>query len=266
MNLGEYEDILHMEYKLKLKDHTGRLLEVLQELPDKGDKFATILMVPGFGANLHEYGYFDDVSRVLVKNGFQTFRFSFAGTGLSEGEFLSMTLTDQAKQLLPILDYVKKDRFTNKRKIGIFAHSFGTSTVVASLPLLGIKTYLFTGSNSNPQESLQKLFSRERGFDPEGISKRIRSDKSLVKIGPEIWKDLNRYNLVTKIKELTGSILFIHGEKDRHVYASESLAYYEAVDATKRFLLVEVSDHAFTGKFRTKALELIADWFNEQLH
>ncbi len=74
-----------MKYDLRIRDSFGNLLEVRQDLPDKGDSFPTILMVPGFGADLHETGLFDDISTALVKNGCQTIRFSFEGTGKSDG-------------------------------------------------------------------------------------------------------------------------------------------------------------------------------------
>ena len=254
-----------MKYDLRVRDSFGNNLEVLQELPDKGDKFPTVLVVPGFGADAHESGFFDDISDALVKNGFQTIRFSFEGTGKSEGSFLDMTLTKQIQQLKDILKYVKKDRFTNPRKLGLLAQSFGTATTVAALPFSGFKSFLFTSSVVYPYESLSKLFKRQRGFDPEGVSERQKADNTDTRIGPQFWKDLGRYNLPQQIKKLNNQILFIHGGNDRKVKVWEAEELYNAVNIRKKFQVIEKADHAFTREFRPKLLELIVVWFNETL-
>ena len=254
-----------MKYDLRVRDSCGNLVEVLQELPDKGDKFPTILMVPGFGMDLHEYGYFDEVSDVLVKNGFQTFRFSFAGTGKSERDFISMTVDKQVQQLTDLLKYVKNDRFTNKRKIGILAQSFGTVIVRRALPIPGIKTIVFTATPPDPYTSLEKWFKRQRGFFPDGISQIQRADKRITKIGPQFWQNLGTYNFVREIQKLTQPLLLIHGGNDDRIRKWKVEEYFNHIPGVKRLQIIEKSDHAFNGKFRPQVLKLIADWFDETL-
>ena len=116
-------------------------------------------MVPGFGADLHEYGFFDEISGVLVRNGFLTFRFSFEGCGASHGEFVNMTIDRQVQQIHDILDYIKKDRFTNLRKIGLLAQSFGGCSTIAALPFKSIKSFIFTSFPIDPLTSLSKRFN-----------------------------------------------------------------------------------------------------------
>ncbi len=255
-----------MKYSLFIKDRFGKKLEILQEIPGKGDKFPTVIMVPGFGIDLHERGLFDDISAILLRYGFCTFRFSFEGSGKSEGDFVNMTIEKQVQQFMDILDYVKKDRFTIKNKIGIYAQSFGVSSVIASLPLKGIKTYLFTGSNAHPFDSMSKSFKRKGEFNPEGVSKRQRSDNSYTRIGPQFWESLQNVNLIEKIALIDKPVNFIHAGFDRNVKPIESLDLFDAVKLNKYIQYIPKADHAFSGKFRPQVVALIAKWFEEKLY
>jgi len=254
-----------MKYELKIPNAQGQQLEVLQEIPDKGDKFPTVILVSGFGADLHEFGYFDEITTVLLQNGFQTFRLSFSGTGKSQGNFEEMTMESQAAEFKLLLDYVRHDRFTIKNKVGVFAQSFGASVVISALPLVGISTFLFSATQAFPGETLARHFKRQRGFNPEAVSKMERADKSITRIGPQFWRSEKRHNLIGKIRQIAQPVLFIHGSKDKKVKGAEALLLYNAVTSKKKFHLIENSNHSFTGRFRPKVLELIVEWFEETL-
>ncbi len=176
-----------------------------------------------------------------------------------------MTLTKQIKQLKNIIQYTKADRFLKKGKLGLLAQSFGTSTTLAALPPTGFKSFLFTSASAYPAKSLPKLFKRQRGYNPEGISVRQKTDNTYTKIGPDFWKDLRSYNLLNKIKNLKTQILFIHGGNDRMVKLWEAEELFNKVTVRKKLQVIEKADHAFRRKFRPKLLELITEWFNESL-
>ncbi len=254
-----------MKYELMVHNFFGKQLEVLQEIPGKGDKFPTIIMVPGFGVDLHEYGLFDEISDILIRNGFQTIRFNFEGIGRSHGKFVDMTVDNQAQQIKDIVKYAQKDRYTETTQMGILTQSFGGPTAISALPLPDIKTFVFMSPPAHPEESLAKYFKRQRGFNPEGISERERSDNRKVRIGPQIWTTLANHNFLLEIKKLTQPILFIQGTKDRKVSFREAQEYYDAVKSKKKLHYIYHGDHGFTREFRPKLLEFVRDWFNEQL-
>ena len=255
-----------MKYNSKIRDSFGKQLEVLQEIPSKGDKFPTIVMVSGFGADCHEYGLFDDISDLLIRNGFQTIRFNFEGIGGSEGDFVEMTIEKQSQQVKDILKFTLKDRFTDKKKIGILTQSFGGPTVMAALPLEKVSTFLFMSAPAYPADSLARYFKRQRGYDPLGISKRERSDNRITSIGPKFWQTLTKYNFLQEVKKLTQPVLFINGTKDKNVSYSEAQLYYDAVTSKKKLHYIYHANHGFTRQFREKLLELVKDWFNQILH
>jgi esterase/lipase len=251
-----------MKYPQFVTDKFGHKLEVLQEIPSKGDKFPTILLVPGFGADLHEYGYFDDISNVLLRNGFQTLRFSFEGCGQSEGDFVNMTIDKQSQQIHDMVDFIKQDRFTNIRRIGLLAQSFGGPTTVVAMPFLSIKSFIFTSFPPDPLTTFSKRFKRQKGYDPEGISKRERSDNVMVKIGPQFWKNLSQHNFYEEIKKMNKPMFFIHGGKDDIVKASQTAEFFETLNVSnKKIEILKMANHGFSGKYRPKVLKMIADWF-----
>ena len=254
-----------MKYSLHFLNSNKKKIEILQELPDKGDKFPTILLVPGFGMDLHEYGFFDEASVVLVRNGFQTFRFSFEGTGKSQGNFTEMTVESQVQQLRDVINFITKDRFVDKSRVAIFAQSYGTVVTTISMPLPEIKTLAYTSAPHDPYTSLSKWFKRERGFDPVGESVINRSDGRKTRIGPKFWESLQKFNLISEIKKVTQPILLIHGSFDQRVPILEAEDLYLAVQGRKKLHIVEKADHAFTGRFRLPVLKLIAQWFLEEL-
>jgi len=254
-----------MKYDLRIRDSRGVLLEVVQEIPSKGDKFPTVILVPGFGMDLHEYGLFDELSAVLIKSGFQVIRFSFAGTGKSEGNFETMTLESQIQQLKDIIAYVAKDRFTKPRKIGILGQSFGAATIIASLPIPKIKTILLASASTMPSVALAKQLKRQRSYNPEGTSILLRTDQRKIRVGYSIWKSLAHFNLIGSIAKATQPVLFIYGSKDRTVKLTEAHQYFAAVPGKKKIHIIELADHGFTGKFRPKFLDLVVEWFEETL-
>ncbi len=252
-----------MKYEFYRTDSKGYQLQVLQTIPGKGDRFPTVVMVPGFGMDLHENGYFDQMSSILVKNGYQTVRFSFSGTGTSGGHFRQTTVDRQAQELRDIISFAAHDRFTNTEHIALVAHGFGAISTIVSLLLPEIKTFVFTGTLVHPQDSLAKWYRRQRGFDPKGISEREGIENKKVAVEPEFWRSLSRHTLKGRIKSLDQSILFIHGGRDQRSKAFEAEELYEAVSVKKRFHMIEKADHAFTGDFRPVVFDLIVDWLSE---
>ena len=255
-----------MKYQLKLRDSGGNLLEVWQELPDKGDKFPTVVMVPGFGVDLHEHGYFDRTSRVLVQNGIQVFRFSFEGTGKSEGKFVDMTLDKQVRQLNDIWQYVVNDRFTDRARMALLGQSFGSIVILASLPNPQAKTLLFTSCPADPYTSLVKYFRRKKGYYPLSISTARRSDGSITRIGPMFWDNLAKFDIFAQSQFLRPSVCFIHGSKDRIAPLPTVEIFYQKIKTENKFIVIKHADHGFTGKFRSQVVKRIALWFNIEDH
>lgn len=254
-----------MKYEFFIRDSKGQRIEILQQLPDKGDKFPSILLVPGFGIDLHEYGLYDDIATTLVKSGFCSWRFSFAGTGASEGDFLQSTMESQMAQLNDVIAAFLKDRFTSISQVGIAAHGFGAALVIAGLPYPNIQSFVFMSPMAKPFDTISKMYKRQRAFDPDEISTLQKPNKEIIKIGPEFWKSVNHFNIISSIKKATQPTLLIQGTKDYKVKPYEAGQFYSALTTPKKLHLIQRGDHGYTGAFRPKAAELLVEWFEETL-
>ncbi len=255
-----------VKYSENVVTNSGIHLDVLQELPSKGDIFPTVLLVPGFGVDLHEYGFFDDVVRSLNKNGYQTIRFSFSGTGKSQGKFLDMTVERQVREFNTVLGFVLKDRFTDKNRIGILAQSFGGVAVTMAFPLPHVVSLLFTSFPIDPARSIERYFRQKKGFHPDGISEIERSNKKMTRIGPAFWKSIRMVDIRQNLKKLSQPTLFIYGESDRLIDLRETEENFLSLPLRKKRLqMIQKAGHGFTRKSRPVAVSLIRDWFEETL-
>lgn len=253
-----------MKYHLFLRTREGISLEVMQELPQKGDQFPTVLMVPGFGMDLHEYGLFDQISQALIRNGWQTVRFSFTGCGKSGGDFVSATLNSLVDQFQDILTYTVKDRFTLKNRIGAIGQSFGGVVIAAALPL-PLKSIIFTSVPSNPYTTLSDYFIQQKGFYPNHISSVQRSDGRITDIGSKFWQSILGKHVSNYMHNLTQPIKFIYGTDDTKLDLTEAKKVYDAVKVKKSWTTIPKANHGFTGKSRQKLLDHIIQWIRQTL-
>lgn len=176
---------MNQQFFLKLR--SGKKLEMMGD--GKG-KRPTLLLVPGLHSDLHEYGFFDDVSQRL-------------------------------------------------------AQSFGVPTTIAALPL-PVKTLIFISGAYYPEQSLAKLFKDLGVYNPKGDSY-IKADYDSFKIGPQLWPDLRKYDLMKKMEDITQPLLIIHGKKDfiDWHWAKEA---YDKAKSKKRLELHEEVEHDFDDK------------------
>jgi len=74
-------------YCMEIRNNQGELLEVIAEGSSLENADKVLLLVHGFGTDLHEKGIFDELSHSVADSfpGFCVIRFSWSGCGKSEG-------------------------------------------------------------------------------------------------------------------------------------------------------------------------------------
>jgi len=253
------------ENKIETLNNFQEKLRCLENLPDAVlDKYPTVTLAHGFGAEKTEKGMFDDVARGLTENGFLVYRFDFSGCGESEGDYSKTSLTKLIGDLRSIIDFVKRQPKVDANRLALVGMSFGTAVAVA-LNAPEIKTYVLLGSVANPYEVLKNLF-QEYTFNPEGESLRITSEGREVKMRPQFWKDFANYDLPKSIAEIHKPICIIHGEKDTAAPLEEAKVFYENANEPKKLAIIKNSDHGFYKPNERKEMvkELIG-WFEKYL-
>lgn len=251
--------------KVAIQNKYGERLAGLRDLPkpQRQKKYPTVILVHGFGADKREHGMFDDISKGLASEGYQMFRFDFAGCGESEGNYSTTTLTQQAKDLEIILNHVQTSPLTDNQRIGLLGMSLGTAVITALQPK-NIGAFVYLSSVSQPHQTLKVLFGD--GYHPDSMSTRITSEGRKVEVFPEFWKDFDKYDLPNLITNLKAPILFIHGEKDSKVGIESTQAYYEKANTPKELKVIKGADHGFyETNEREEMTNLVKDWFEKHM-
>ena len=233
-------------YKIErvfIRNKKSEKLSGLRNFPTtKKEKYPTIVLAHGFGANKTEYGMFDELAERLSSHGYQVYRFDFAGLGESEGTYSFTTLTKQAEDLESILNFVKTQPTTDNYSLGLVGMSLGTAVITALQPK-DVRAIVYLGSVSKPHETLKVLFGD--GYRPDGTSVRITSEGKQVEMYGDFWKDFDNYNLPEFIKGIKAPIIFIHGEKDSKVGVESAQLYFDNANDPKELKVIRNADHGF---------------------
>jgi len=252
-----------------VKNQFGEKLETVIKYDGKKSKYPAILFVSGFGQDYHEYANsFDEIAETLVKKGFLTIQFSFAGCGKSDGDYREMTLRRQAAQIKDVLKFVKKNPKVDSEKIGLVAQSFGVPTTILTLPI-PVKSMIFVSGAVKPYESIREVFIERDSFNPAGISTLPRSDGKFTSIGPEFWQDLKQYkSFPSLLKAHSNSLLIIHGAQDTKVSTKNVKKLFAAAKGSKKLKIFKGGDHGIDEvpkAVRQEFLQDIVNWFKKTL-
>jgi len=224
------------------------------------DKFPTVTLVHGFGATKEESGMFDELAKHLADNGILSYRFDFSGRGESGGNYMDTSLSKQRDDLKSILEFVRSRPLVDTSHLGIVGQSFGTPTSITLHP--DIKSLVLMGSFGHAKEVMKNLFGE--GYNPSGISTRVKTDGKIVRLNPVFWKDFENHNVLKSIKQIRCPILFIHGSKDDIVPISEMEALYAAANEPKEKVIIKDADHGLEPK-RGEMYRIVVNWFKRTL-
>jgi len=249
------------ETKVSILNEYNEKLVGIETAPSiEKEKYPTVILVHGFGVTKEESGMFDNIAKNLSEAEILVFRFDFSGCGESEGDYSETSLSKLKSDLSKILEFVKSHSKVEASKIGILGQSFGTATTITLEPK--VKCLIMMGSVAHPKETLIELFGE--GYNPDGISTRIKSNGTITKVKPQFWKDFDNHKLLDSIKNIHCPILFIHGEKDDKVPLSEMEAYFKNANEPKEKIIIEGADHGLRPH-RDKMYKIVVDWFKKYL-
>lgn len=254
--------------KTFLKNRFGERLEAEIKCDGKKKKYPAILFISGFGQDLHEYANsFDEIAKELVKEGFLTIQFSFAGCGQSEGNYQKTTLQRQASQIKDIFEFIRKNPKVETERVGILAQSFGVPSLIVALPLEA-QSLIFVSGVVNAYRSIKEIFVKRKSFNPRGVSALPRSNGALTSVGPEFWQDLKKHkDLSSLVETYRGPILILHGSADNYVSANQVKKFYQAISVKKTLKIYKKGDHGieFPKEKRQEFLQDIVNWFEKTL-
>lgn len=249
------------EKKVSILNENNEQLIGIETIPlIAKEKYPTVILVHGFGATKEESGMFDDIAKNLSEVGILVFRFDFSGCGESEGDFSEISLSELTSDLSKIFEFVKLKTKVDSSRIGILGQSFGASITIALEPK--VKCLIMMGSTFKPKEALIKLFGK--GYNPNGISIRVKPSGTLNKVKTQFWKDFDNHKLLESIKNIHCPILFIHGEKDDKAPIPEMEVCFKNANEPKEKIIIEGANHGLRSHL-DKMCKIVVDWLKKNL-
>lgn len=249
------------ETKISVLNESNEKLVGIETTPSiEKEKYPTVILAHGFGATKEECGMFDSIAKHLSKIGILVFRFDFSGCGKSDGDFSETSLSKLTSDLFQIIEHVKSKPNVDTSKIGILGQSLGTAITVALEPK--VKCLIMLGSSSHPKENLIKIFGD--GYNPNGISTRLKPSGTINKVKPHFWKDFDNHKLLESIKKIHCPILFIHGGKDDKAPISGMEAYFKNANEPKEKIIIQGADHGLRPHL-DKMYKIVVVWFKKYL-
>lgn len=249
------------ERKVQTKNNIGETLVGLETTPTEvKDNYPTVILVHGFGTTKEEDGMFDKIAQNLANSGVLVYRFDFSGRGESEGNYSNTSLSKQRNDLKKVLNFVKSQPLVDTNRIGILGQSFGTPTTITLHP--NIKSLVLMGSFGHVKEVMSALFGK--GYNPSGVSTRVKTDGQIVKLNPGFWSDFENHDILKSIKQVKCPILFIHGDKDDLVPISEMELLFKLANEPKEKLVIKGADHG-QEPHRNIMNKAVVEWFKKTL-
>lgn len=253
------------EEKILISIQGGVKLEGLLRKPQGDGTFPAIIMVSGFGMDLHEdKNSNDEVSKRLVDAGFLTVQFNFSIVGTER----ELALPDRASELASVVKWAKQNKNIARDRIGIHATSFGAPTTL-SMHTAGVKSFVFV-SGVYWLTRFKKQF-QGRGatiyYDKDTDLPRSGGRKTIV--GPEFWPSIDAFDPLVIARKLFAPVLVIHGDQDDKIDTADVRKFYDAVVSKKKTLKIfKGGDHGITDvprAMREEFLKDVVEWFKQTL-
>lgn len=227
---------------------------------------AVVLMLHGINSDKDEEGLFVKLSKVLVENSYNVFRFDFRAHGMSTGKQKYVTILGETEDLIFSLDWI-----TEKWKLPVFivAASFGAVSLLNSWKRCSwenIKGIILL----NPVLDLQETFLHsnfswpKKSFNEESY-KKLRNQgffllDNKLKVGHELMEEITTLKPYKNLSMLDIPILILHGDKDKYVSYDISKKYSDGINKCE-FYTLNGADHGFEKKDeQKKVLQIITKW------
>ncbi|MBP2656069.1 MAG: hypothetical protein H6Q73_3638 [Firmicutes bacterium] len=230
------------------KDQISGTLHMPQQF--SGEKLPVIVICHGFISNkIGQHQLFVKAARKFCDNGFAVLRFDYTGCGESTGEHHNITLPNQVRETLKVLNFLALQPNIDSENIILLGHSFGggVASIVAGRARRVRKLILWSPV-ANPLEDIVGIVGKE-------IYQRSLAGKSVDYLGFELGRKffLSLSNLLPleKIKEFSGDVLIIHGSDDAETPLINSKYYSRALSERPlgdyEVKVIEGGDHTYAS-------------------
>ncbi|WAH37665.1 alpha/beta hydrolase family protein [Alicyclobacillus dauci] len=226
----------------------GLTLRGMEHVPERATEspVPAVILFHGYtGTKLEPHRSFLKISRALETKGIASFRFDFAGSGESDGDFENMTASSEIRDAKAILQMVKRDPRIESDKVTLLGLSMGgfvAGITAGDLPN-DVDKLILLAPAGNFRDLVQYKMSQAG----------IRSDDQIFDdggnlVGRGLYEDVIQIDGFGRAKPFRGPVLLIHGTKDEAVPYSVSEKYASDVYGDRAILrLIDGADHTFNS-------------------
>jgi hypothetical protein len=251
-----------MEKQISLTVAGLRLYGMLH-LPEGKPPFPALALFHGFGGTrIEPHRLFVKASRWLAREGVASLRLDFRGSGESEGEFQSMTLSGEIQDAQAALAYLRSQPEVNPDRLGVLGLSMGgyvAASVAAQDPALRALV-------------LWAASARGAGYFPHYVHLNGKGRKEweatgLMDFGGNVLSSaflqdgLALPDPLPALRSFPGKALVIHGEADASVPAEEAQFFKKSLGDKAAVYVLKGADHTFNkASWEKEVLETTINW------
>lgn len=193
-------------------------------------------------------------AKKLTDIGIATFAFDFRGCGQSDGKLGKLSISDWFDDALMAFDFLNKQKFIDKNRIGIAGKSFGGYMGALVCKKRNVKSMVLQAPAVYPDSHFKK---------PYELSKSAKSEKLLYRLSKSALKN----KAIHAIRKYKNPLLVIGSELDDTCPKNVVEGYYnESKSENKKMVWIKNADHALTKEvWNMEYTEIMIDWFKKTL-
>ncbi len=180
------------------------------------------------------------ISRALAGCGLAVLRFDFTGLGASEGEFSATTFSSNVADLVAGADWLRRNHGAPRVLVG---HSLGGAAVLAAAgEIPEVAAVATIAAPSDPAHVRQHFDDVGEETAAEGRAT-VRVGGRDLTVGRDFLDDIERWDLLARVRRLRAALLVFHGPLDAVVPIEHARRLFEAAKHPKSFVSLDAADH-----------------------
>ncbi len=227
-----------------------------------GDNLPVAIVCHGFMAwqdTVRQY------CELLAEKGYCAYCFDFCGgsvlkKGKSDGSTTDMSVLTEVQDLEAVIEYVQGLPYNSKELLlmGCSQGGFVSALTAAKHPELVDKLVLFYPALCIPDDARagKMMFAR---FDPSNLPEIIRCGP--MRLGRCYAADVLTMNPIEEISAYTGSVLIVHGTKDK-IVSTEYSKQARDVYCNAQLYLIDGGGHGFSKMHDKIAMEFLTQFIS----
>jgi len=266
-----------MTRKVTFKNNKKQRLVGVLNLPRGNGPFPAVIICHGF-KGYKEQSHLKTLATALAKEKIVVLRFDFGnGVGGSYGRLEDISFTKSLKDLKSAVDYISKQKFIDKQRIGLAGHSLGGQLILTYTPtdkrikvLADLAGVVFRGhGKTHMEKAVKPQLEQAKRTGYFIIESNRTGNKYKIKIA--YYFDLLKHNTPNQIKKIKAPTLIIHGSKDKSVDLAHPYLAYKLLKQPKKLVIIPGAPHTWRGKddpnskFQKKINPIIVGWFKKYL-